>query len=128
MTSTPDPDIGATLGRNAARWLKAAKPRARRLATEAGPQAEKASRAAARYARQHDAELMQAALKLVRMRLGPLGMLVDAVAPPPQSQPADAPQQSPGPARASGLRCPNCEAVNAMAARFCDQCGSALWR
>jgi hypothetical protein len=127
MTSPPDPDIGATLGRNAARWLKAAKPRARRLATEAGPQAEKASRAAARYARQHDAELMQAALKLVRLRLGPLGMLVDAVAQP-QPQPPDAQQQSPGSARASGLRCPSCEAVNAMAARFCDQCGSALWQ
>lgn len=116
---TPNPDdAGATIGRKAGRLFKRSGPELKRLVEENRPKVEKAGRDAFNYAREHEEEIRAVAMKGVRMRAGPLGMVVDALARQDQPGPAD---ESSGPPA-----CPSCNAINAPVAKFCDQCGTRL--
>jgi hypothetical protein len=105
-------DRGAAIGRKAGRLFRRSGPELKRLVEEHRPKVEKASKDALRYAKEHEDEIRALALKGVRMRAGPLGMMVDAL------NPAQPPAPEPG--------CPACKAINAKAARFCNQCGARL--
>jgi hypothetical protein len=102
----------AELGKILGRAVKAAAPRVQRLATEAKPRLEEARDGALKFAREHDDEIKQLAGRLVRARLGPLGVVVDAFAPT-----GSAPKEA---------TCRACAAANPGSARFCNQCGAAL--
>ena len=113
-TSEPE-DRGAAIGRKAGRLFKRSGPELRRLVEEHRPKLEKASRDAFQYAKEHEDEIRGLAMKGVRMRAGPLGMMVDALAPQPPAPDANAMPV-----------CPSCKATNALAAKFCSQCGTKL--
>jgi hypothetical protein len=69
-----------------------------------------------RYAEDHQDEIKGLAIKGVRMRLGPLGMVFDALGiGGNQTQPA-------APANA----CPQCSTINTPDARFCTECGAHI--
>jgi hypothetical protein len=116
VTNDKTEDKGAIIGRKAGRLFKRGGPELRRLVEEHRPKVEKASRDALQYAKEHEDEIRGLALKGVRMRAGPLGMMVDALGGQPQT--AAEPPAEPV--------CPSCKAVNARAARFCNQCGAKL--
>src|SRR5947208_13148736 len=113
----PAADLGAALGRKAGRLMKAARPGFKRLAARTRPGLEKAGRDAVQYARDHEDELKQAAMRLARARVaGPLGLVVDAVSrASTQPNPAVPP-----------VICSHCSAANPAGARFCNQCGAQI--
>ena len=129
---------GGELGRLAGKFVKNAGPRTKRLIEEGRPKVEKAiedarpkvqkavkdyrpkveqaGRDAVRYAETHQDEIRGFALKGVRMRLGPLGMVLDALGiGGSQSQPA-----------ALSNACPKCGNINPPDARFCTECGARI--
>ena len=106
-------DRGAAIGRKAGRLFKRSGPELKRLIEEHRPKVEKAGRDAFQYAKKHEDEIRGLALKGVRMRAGPLGMMVDALAPQPAAPDSNA-------------ACPSCNATNAPVAKFCSQCGTKL--
>jgi hypothetical protein len=110
-------DLGAAFGRKAARLARAARPGFQRFAARTRPGIEKAGRDAVQYARDHEEELRQAAMRLARARVtGPLGFMVDAVSRGPvQPRP-----------EAASIPCLHCVAPNPPSARFCNQCGARL--
>ena len=109
-------DLGAAFGRKAARLARAARPGFQRFAARTRPGIEKAGRDAVQYARDHEEELRQAAMRLARARVtGPFGFVVDAVSRAP-AQPGPPPS----------IPCLHCDAPNPPAARFCNQCGARL--
>ena len=112
----PEPkDRGAAIGRKAGRLFKRSGPELKRLVEEHRPKVEKAGRDAFQYAKEHEDEIRGLAMKGVRMRAGPLGMMVDSLAPqPPRPDPNADPI------------CPTCKATNAPVAKFCSQCGTKL--
>jgi hypothetical protein len=113
-TSDPE-DRGAAIGRKAGRLFKRSGPELKRLVKEHRPKVEKAGRDAFQYAKEHEEEIRGLAMKGVRMRAGPLGMMVDALVPqPPSPEPSDEPV------------CPTCQAANTHVAKFCSQCGTKL--
>ena len=110
-------DLGAAFGRKAGKLIKAARPGFERFAARTRPGIEKAGRDAVQYARDHEDELKQAAVRLARARVtGPLGFVVDAVSRA-SSQSNAAPV---------AVVCSHCEAPNPAAARFCNQCGAPV--
>jgi ElaB/YqjD/DUF883 family membrane-anchored ribosome-binding protein len=128
---------GGELGRMAGKLVKNAGPRTKRLIEENRPRVEKAiqdarpkvekavqqyrpkveqaGRDAVRYAQEHPEEIKALALKGARMRLGPLGMAIDALAGPQPDKPPSTQQT-----------CAKCQTVNAPKARFCTECGGQL--
>lgn len=110
--------IGAAIGRRAARLLREARPAAENLAAQALPEIEKFGRKALDFAQEHEGELKDTAVKLARMRLtGPVGMFVDALARPPATEEAQ---------KTFAIECAHCGAANPTVARFCNQCGKGL--
>ena len=129
---------GGELGRMAGRFVKNAGPRGKRLIEEGRPKVEKAiedarpkvqkavedyrpkveqaGRGAVRYAETHQDEIKGLAIKGVRMRLGPLGMVFDALGI------GGGPSQPAAPANV----CPRCSSINTPDARFCTECGANL--
>ena len=129
---------GAELGKLAGRFVKNAGPRTKRFIDESRPKVEKAlqdarprvekaiedyrpkveqaGRDAVRYAQEHENEIKGFALRGARMRLGPLGMAIDALGIGGQPQPADQENRT----------CAKCSTANAVAARFCTECGEQL--
>ena len=129
---------GGQIGRLAGRWVKNAGPRTRQFIDESRPKLDKAiqdarpkvekaikdyrpkveqaGRDAVKYAQEHEDEIRGLAMKGARMRLGPLGMAIDALGL--NDQPQQAPEQS--------NTCLSCQTVNTQNARFCSQCGSTL--
>jgi vacuolar-type H+-ATPase subunit H len=93
-----------------------ARPRVEKAFQDYRPKVEQAGRDAVRYAQEHEDELKSMALRGARMRLGPLGMAIDAlgIGGPP--------------AKPSGtaLNCATCNTANATNARFCVECGAEL--
>src|SRR5436309_12066133 len=114
MGQDPDPnpgkqaaDLGAAFGRKAGRLVKAARPGLERLAARTRPGVEKAGRDAVQYAREHEDELKQAAIRLARARVtGPFGLVVDAVSR----------ASSEAKSETAALICPHCDAANPTAA------------
>jgi len=122
----------------AGKLVKSAGPRARRFVDESRPKVEKAiqdarpkvekavevyrpkveqaGREAVKYAQEHEEELKGLALKSARMRLGPLGMAIDALGIGAQ----------PAPPAAVPRPCPSCRTTNAVDAKFCSKCGARL--
>jgi len=117
-TRTSADDIAARLGRISGRLVKQAKPRIKRLATDAKPLVDKATQ----YAVEHQDELKNAGAKALRARVrGPLGMAFDAVANAGKAPPAkDGPPQPVVPL------CKACGAENPKGSRFCNQCASPI--
>ena len=110
-------DLGARLGRGAARLVKQAKPRAKRLAADAKPLVDKATQ----YAVDHQDELKAAGARALRARVrGPLGMAFDAVANASKAQSKDQPS------RPSVPVCPKCGAENPGGSKFCNQCAEPI--
>jgi hypothetical protein len=130
--------LGGEMGRRAGKFVKNAGPRTKRLIEEGRPRVEKAiedarpklqkaaedyrpkveqaGRDAVRYAEQHQDEIKGLAIKGVRMRLGPLGVVLDALGIGGiQGQPAAPPNA-----------CPKCSTINTPQARFCTECGASL--
>ena len=104
------------VARTAARLVKASKPKLKRLIAYTRPRAENAGREAARYVREHETEIKDAALKLAQTRLrGPLGMAVGALANGASSEKTT-----------SERLCPSCSTPNTQAAKFCHECGTRL--
>ena len=111
----PADDLAERLGRGAARFVRQATPRAKRLAEDAKPLVNKATQ----YAVDHQDELKAAGAKALRARVrGPLGMAFDAVANAAKAPPAN---EAPSP-----TSCAKCGAENPPNARFCNQCASPL--
>ena len=109
-------DLGARLGRAAGRFVKQAKPRAKRLASDARPLVDKATR----YAAEHQDELKAAGTKVLRSRIaGTWGMAFDAVANATNASSSnDAPAAAPV--------CSKCGAENPKGSKFCNQCASPI--
>lgn len=103
------------IARKAAQFVKSTKPQLKKFIESARPQAENAGREAARYVREHETEIKDAALKLAQARLGPLGMVVGSI--------ANGVSNEKGPAIAS---CSGCGTSNPRAANFCNECGQRL--
>jgi hypothetical protein len=122
-TEPKKPTREEEIARQAARMLKKSGPQLRRLVAFTRPRAEVAGKQAAQYVREHPDQLRDAALKLARARLGgPLGMVVGTIADGVSAgMKPDAPAASP-----AAAECPSCATVNAPAAKFCSECGSAL--
>ena len=115
-TSSQPPTREEELARKAAKLVKASKPQLKSLMAVAKPRPEEASKHAARYVREHENEIKDAALKLARTRLpGPIGMAVGALA---NGMPSETPQ--------SAGACPKCATKNPPPAKFCSECGSSL--
>jgi hypothetical protein len=111
----PTDELATRLGRSAARLVKQATPRAKRLVEDARPLVDKATQ----YAVEHQDELKTAGAKALRGRVrGPLGIAFDAVA-----NAAKAPPAKETPSRTS---CAKCGAENPPNSRFCNQCASPL--
>jgi hypothetical protein len=109
-------DLGARLGRAAGRFVKQAKPRAQRIASDAKPLVEKATQ----YAVEHQDELKAAGAKVLRSRIaGPWGMALDAVAN--AAGKATSNDEAP-----SSPTCDKCGAENPRGSKFCNQCASPL--
>lgn len=110
------------LGRRAGRLFRTGAPRLKRAFDANRPKAEQAGRGAMRYAQEHQDEIKAIAIKGARMRLGPLGMALDAlgIGGAPSTDNAGEPQSSTTP------RCGNCQSENATNAKFCNQCGVRL--
>jgi hypothetical protein len=102
--------------RKAARLVKKSKPQLKRAIEATRPRAEAAGREAARYAREHEAEIKAAALKLAQARLGPLGAIAGTLANGP-ANPA---------ATTSATVCVVCGTENPPASNFCNECGNRL--
>ena len=99
----------------AAGFLRNARPELNRFLVFARPRAKAAGQEALRYVREHEDEVKQHAMKLVRYRLhGPLGLLADALIP--DSAPAEVPE----------TRCSQCGWSNVPRAKFCTECGNRL--
>lgn len=106
------------LARKAAQLLKASKPQLRRLMDVTRPRAQQMGQEAARYVREHETELKDAATRVALSRLtGPLGMAANALAQ--QLQPAQ--QQA-----LTTSICPSCSTANHPSAKFCNECGGKL--
>jgi hypothetical protein len=111
-------DLAANLGRGAARLMKQAGPRVKRLAADAKPLVDKATQ----YAVAHQDEIKAAGAKALRARVrGPLGMAFDAVA-----NAAKAPATTDAPSKPVAPVCIKCGAENPRGSRFCNQCASPL--
>ncbi len=96
--------------------IQDARPKVEKAVEDYRPKVEQAGRDAVRYAQDHEDEIKGLALRGARMRLGPLGMAIDALgigAEP--SQPAAQPNT-----------CPACQTINTASAKFCSECGSPL--
>jgi hypothetical protein len=128
-------ELAGELGRKAGKFVKNAGPRTKKLIEENRPKVEKAiqdarpkvekaveqyrprveqaGRDAVRYAQEHEDEIKGMALKGARMRLGPLGMAIDALGI--GAEPAKAQET-----------CPACQAANVPSATFCSECGGRL--
>ena len=142
MESQDQPDSarrrGGELGRLAGKFVKNAGPRTRQFLEESRPKVDKAiqdarpkvqkavedyrprveqaGRDAVKYAQEHQDEIKGLALRGARMRLGPLGMAIDALgigSQPQQPQPAS-------------NACTACGSQNTPSARFCSECGARL--
>ena len=104
------------IARKAADLVKAGRPKFKRLIALTRPRAERAGRNAARYVREHESEIKDAAAKLAQARLrGPLGMVVGSLAnstSTDKSRPVTA--------------CPRCATANPPVAKFCQECGLRL--
>jgi vacuolar-type H+-ATPase subunit H len=96
--------------------IEDARPRVQQTIEDYRPKAEQAGRDAVQYAQDHQDELRGMALKGVRMRLGPLGMVIDALGIGGQPAKPAAPANT----------CAQCSTVNSPAARFCSECGAQL--
>jgi hypothetical protein len=103
------------IARKAARLVKASKPQLKRAMDLGRPRAEAAGHEAARYVREHEAEIKDAALKLARARLGPLGAMVEALA-----------GNTTNPASPPLVGCLGCGTENPPSANFCSECGQRL--
>ena len=95
--------------------VKDARPKVEKAVKDYRPRVEQAGRDAARYAQEHEDELRSMAIKGARMRLGPLGMAIDALGL--DSQPAE-------PTVRDGCR--QCGTVYTPRARFCSECGTPV--
>lgn len=94
--------------------IEDARPKVQKAVEDYRPKVEQAGRDAVRYAQDHQDELTGLAMRGVRMRLGPLGMALDALGVgAPQAKPAQ-------------TACPACNSVNTGSAKFCAQCGAPL--
>ena len=112
MTNSDQP---SEVSEQLARLVKKAKPHAERLVATAKPRVEKASQDALRLAQDHEGELKQVAQRIIRSRVtGPLGLLVDALAPATPNHPPHS------------LHCKACQTANPINAKFCNQCGIRL--
>jgi len=101
------------VSRRATTLAQNAGPKVEYVLARAKPRARDAGRQAVRYAREHEAELKQAASILARYSLrGPLGIAVGAMASNASRQP--------------DVECPSCKAQNPPIARFCNECGKPL--
>jgi hypothetical protein len=106
-------ELAERLGRGAARLMKQATPRARRLIEDAKPLVSKATQ----YAVDHQDELTAAGAKALRGRVrGPLGAAFDAFANAAKQPPAN---EAPSP-----TTCAKCSAENPPNSRFCNQCAA----
>lgn len=94
--------------------IQDARPKIEKAVEDYRPRVEQAGRDAVRYAQDHQDEIKGYALKGARMRLGPLGMAIDALGIG-GTQPAK-PQTV----------CSACQSTNAPNAKFCTECGAAL--
>src|SRR5690606_13328384 len=92
------------------------RPKVEKAVSDYRPKVEQAGRDAVRYAQEHEDEIRAMALKGARMRLGPLGMAIDALGIGGEAE---------KPARAAG-ECPKCGSANAASAKFCSECGAPL--
>ena len=96
--------------------IQDARPKVEKAVEDHRPKVEQAGRDAVRYAQEHEDELRAMALKGARMRLGPLGMAIDALGIGREpAQPAAGPKA-----------CPKCSATNSAEAKFCAECGAQL--
>lgn len=96
--------------------IQDARPKVQKAVEDYRPRVEQAGRDAVKYAQDHQDEIKGLALRGARMRLGPLGMAIDALGIGAQPQ-----QPQPGP-----NACTACGAQNTPAARFCSECGAQL--
>ena len=105
------------IARKAAHLVKSGKPQLKKLIAFTRPRAELAGRQAMQYAREHENEIKDAALKLAQTRIsGPLGMVVGQIASGMAS----------GETKPGLAPCPNCATPNPSAAKFCGECGSRI--
>ena len=95
--------------------IEDARPKIQKAVEDYRPRIEQAGRDAVRYAHDHENEIKGMALKGARMRLGPLGMAIDALGIG-EASPKTAPENA----------CTDCQTVNASSARFCVECGTRL--
>jgi hypothetical protein len=103
------------IARKAARLVKASKPQLKRAVELGRPRAEAAGHEAARYVREHESEIKDAALRLARARLGPLGAVVEALTGNAANRPSPSP-----------VGCLGCGTENPPSANFCSECGQRL--
>lgn len=97
--------------------IEEARPRIEKAVEQYRPKVEEAGRNALKYAEEHEEEIRAMAIKGARMRLGPLGMAIDAlgIGSEPERPATEAP---PG--------CPQCGKANQASAKFCSECGTRL--
>ena len=120
---TPKPADGLSerLGRGAGRLVKQGWPGVRRLAEEMRPHAESTGRGAMRYAKEHDAEIKSAGMRLLRRRfVGPFGVVIDALESELRRGAAEEAS------KAAESTCGACGTSNGASAKFCSECGSRL--
>jgi hypothetical protein len=98
--------------------IQDARPHVEKAVEVYRPRVEQAGRDAVRYVQDHPEQVQAMAMKGVRMRLGPLGMAMDALGLNVQ--------QPPSPPPPSVRICPGCGTRNAPRARFCSECGRRL--
>ena len=93
-----------------------ARPKVDELVSRAKPKVEEAGKDAARYVREHEGEIKQAASTAARYRLpGPLRLVFEAIRP-------DRSQSVP----MAEKKCSVCDLLNRPTAKFCNECGSRL--
>ena len=98
--------------------IKDARPKVEKAIEDYRPRVEQAGREAVRYAQDHQDEIKGLALRGARMRLGPLGMAIDALGLGAQGQQTSKPENS----------CAECRTDNSGSAKFCAECGAPLPR
>lgn len=98
--------------------IQDARPKVEKAIEDYRPRVEQAGRDAVKYAQDHQDEIRGLALRGARMRLGPLGMAIDALGIGNEPEPEPKAQST----------CPACGKENATNASFCSQCGAQLPR